>query len=122
VSYREYTVLYITRTGKSIAEATVRTQITYPESIAYFCRHCGEVWFRVCFVSPDTVWRVASAVCDKHEGGPYDYITIPGCLMEDDFLHATELREAFWPVTLEYAPLEILKREFLLTAAVKLGA
>lgn len=101
--------------GKHVfCEAEIPTPYAYPESTAFFCRHCGDIWARIWVQSRYPVWTLTHSSCEKHPAGRYDFTVVPGSFIEDAFPLATDPRAAFWPRTLDWMPREVLARELIL--------
>jgi len=107
---KDFTVQYFINNAL-IGQSTIPSPFPYPESICFFCRDCGDIWGRVWFLADQTYFRVVTAACDRHKAGPWDFISLPGSMIEDLFPRALEERAAFWPLTVTYMPPAMLKRE-----------
>jgi len=54
-----------------------------PDSFAFFCQRCGELWARVLVEGSEADWRVETVPCAKHAGAnAIDWSRIPGSLSQ----------------------------------------
>jgi predicted RNA-binding Zn-ribbon protein involved in translation (DUF1610 family) len=80
-----------------IGEVRVREHLVEPESIAYFCPRCGDVWARIVVCDTSRLWGISNNLCPRHGLGTM-WIG-----------YEKEHMAAF--------PRELLEREFLLAIA-----
>lgn len=84
-----------------------------PDSLAYFCATCGDIWARV-LCGP--VWHVEHAPCEKHQRtGGRDWSYTPGCLTATTSYTKQWLPIGDWGRVLEHLPPAVLRREWELT-------
>jgi hypothetical protein len=107
---QDFTVQYFIHNAL-VGQSRVPSPVPSPESTCFFCRDCGEIWGRVWFTTPQTRFRVVTAACERHKAGPWDFISVSGSVLEDMFPRALDERAAFWPLTVDYLPEGMLRRE-----------
>lgn len=84
-----------------------------PDSVAFFCATCGEIWGRV--VVDSSLWTVHQRACPKHaRTGVQDWRGISGSFLADNPT-SSDNSIAAWACTLENMPEEMLHYEFELS-------
>lgn len=86
-----------------------------PESVAYFCATCGEIWARVLVEgSASARWLIEQSPCERHRAtGVPDWMQTPGSLVQGR-LRRSAVSVMFWAATLESLPLPLQNREVAL--------
>jgi len=83
-----------------------------PDSLAWFCQVCGDLWARALVEGSETSWRVEVAPCAKHAGtNALDWSRVPGSLSQGARL--SDLGAGSWARALEALPPELQNREVL---------
>ena len=81
-----------------------------PDSIAYFCPTCGEVWARV--VVEGCSWHVDPAPCEKHRAACVpSWGKVPGSLLTSVDSRAGTLPNMYQARAIENLPPAVLRRE-----------
>ena len=52
--------------GKLLAIAPVREERWPPDSLAFFCESCGEIWARILVEGREEEWTIEITACTKH--------------------------------------------------------
>lgn len=83
-----------------------------PESLAFFCQTCGELWARVLVEGSETNWRVEVAPCAQHRGvNALDWSRVPGSLSQG--ARRADLGAGSWARALDVMPQSVANLEVL---------
>ena len=90
-----------------------------PNSLAYCCPSCGEIWGRVdcaAELRTEPYWQFVYAACEKHPvRGAAEVGYTPGCFTQKYAFSKTWLAVPQWGKAVEHLPEAVLRREFQLT-------
>ncbi len=80
------------------------------DSIAYFCRQCGEIWARI-VAGPE--WQIQHTPCEQHErSAVVDWKThVPGSIL-NGFINESLMGKWAWASAIEHLPPAVIRREF----------
>jgi hypothetical protein len=93
--------------GRLLGEAELPFDTPFPDSWAFFCPECGEIWMRVWTVMEHSPWHILEQACEKHTPQAYAKNPVAGSILTD--LNHTQ---AFRALQLDNLPPAVLKREF----------
>ncbi|MDE2097538.1 MAG: hypothetical protein KGL39_09855 [Patescibacteria group bacterium] len=98
--------------NRFFGESTILYTWASPESTAYFCRTCGEIWARIWV--RETPWELRQVPCEKHlPVGVADWSSTPGSILHPlitkDFCGSPQ-----WASTIEHLPETVIRREFFI--------
>lgn len=78
------------------------------DSLAYFCRCCGEIWGRI-LAGPE--WQILHVPCEAHTPSAVsDWGKFPGSFL-NNFMHQDRMGKWAWASAIESLPLPALQRE-----------
>jgi len=81
------------------------------DSIAYFCRRCGDIWARAVAGSE---WQIEQTPCEAHaSSGVADWNKVPGSLL-NGLVSQNFLGKFLHAAAIESFPPEVIRREFTL--------
>lgn len=85
-----------------------------PDSVAYFCATCGEIWARILVEGSEGEWQLSNTPCAAHKPfGVSDWGQRPGSLVQSR-MRIADHGPMMWAATLEALPLSLKNREVLL--------
>lgn len=83
-----------------------------PDSVAFFCRTCGELWARALVEENPEVWQIEQVPCQLHTpSGVPDWSHVPGSITQYR-TSRTQESVMFWAVCFDALPRNLQLRDF----------
>jgi hypothetical protein len=83
-----------------------------PESLAWFCQTCGDIWARALVEGSEESWRISITPCARHVGvNGCDFTKIPGSITQG--YSRDSLSVLSWAQALDALPRALQNREVL---------